>query len=110
MSGIGLKNGQQTLQAVAHGGGPHGGAVAFKTPDFAPYLLRSRPAEPDGAHRFVGTAAAGAGDAGDRECHLRRGILQCTLAMARATGSLTAPWALMSASGTPSMDVFAWLE
>ena len=38
--------------------------------------------------------------------------LRCTApsAMARATGSLTAPCALMSAAGTPSSSVLAALE
>jgi hypothetical protein len=56
-----------------------------------------------------GTAPPGPGDAGDGHRQLHRRARSAPSAIARATGSLTAPCARISAAGTPSSSVLAAL-
>ena len=66
--------------------------------------------EMDQADRLLGGAAARAGDPGDRR-RTRSAAERPTApsAMARATGSDTAPWASIRSAGTPSISVLAAL-
>jgi len=92
---------QQTGQRVAHGGGAHGSAVAVKA------LVLGDHTVPTGLSALPPVGPATPVTA----------TVNCTgawriapAAMARATGSLTAPWASISSAGTPSSSVLAALE
>ena len=60
----------------------------------------------DGADRLLRRAAARAGDAGDADADVACRRARMPSAIARATGSLTAPCSAISASGTPASSVF----
>jgi hypothetical protein len=98
---------QREQAAQCMRGGLHADLLAVALEDFR-FHRRMQPVAPAERHhpdRLGLGAAARSGDAGDRQRDLR-----APSAIARATGSLTAPCLSIRSAGTPIISLFAWFE
>lgn len=98
-------------ERTQHGLLAHRGAVTFQLQSFCEQDLPAmRQRQPHRAHRLAGTAPPGPAMPVTATAHSARACASAPSTIARTTGSLTAPYAVINDAGTPRHSLLASFE